>query len=515
MRCILFVTVLAVLSTGTATGQPSTSQSFEAADVHASASGTNDGFVTIRLGQLEAKGVTVLQLIMAANNLRYGADDDRIVGGPKWLDTTRFDIVAKARSGAAPDSVRAMLQALLAERFHLEVHKEDKPLPVYVLTVGKNLKLKESPPDAPTECTSNRDNGLITYACHSMTMGAFAEAIRQSAGAYFDRPLIDRTGLKGQYDITVKWTPKGLLGIPQADGSAGGISVFDALDKQLGLKAEKVMEPGSVFVVDRVDEKPAPNPPGTMEKLPPPITEFEVAEVRISKAGTEGNFVMKNGRLEATALTMRDLITSAYGIDDDQLAGGEKWIDTDHFDIIAKTAPTASFETLRTMFRTLLEQRFKLAVHNEERPMPAYLLTMPKKTSKLQESATDARGACKLSADNGLRTYTCTATTMAQFAAKLRQIAPGYIDHPVVDQTGLKGSYDFAVSWTGANRVRAAAKANGEGGQAGGAPSAAEPSNALTIFESIDRQLGLKLSSQKYPLPVLVIDHLERTPTEN
>jgi len=105
---------------------------------------------------------------------------------------------------------------------------------------------------------------------------------------------------------------------------------------------------------------------------------------------------------------------------------------------------------------------------------------------------------------------------MAQFAEKIRQVAGGYLDHPVVDLTGLKGVYDFAVSWTPVGRLRAATSGGADGRQpAGDAPSAADPSTGLTVFEAVDKQLGLKLAAQKYPMPVLVIDHMERTPTEN
>ncbi len=512
------VVILSALWTATSPGQSSTGQpAFEATDVHASTPGMTDGFVSLRAGRAEVRGATLLQLIMAAHGMRYGREDDRVSGGPKWLDTDRFDIVAKSAPGSSPESLQSMLQALLADRFQLATHNEEKPLPVYVLTVGKSLKMKESTPGAQTDCKGDRVEGVIVYACHNMTMAGLAEGVRQMAGAYFDRPLIDRTGLKGEYDFTLKWTPKGQLGLPGPNGEAStGISLFDALDKQLGLKAEKVTEPGSVIVVDHVNQKPTDNPPDTMEKLPPVPTEFEVAEIRPSKPGADGDFTMKNGRLQAIGMTMRDLITAAYGVEDEMVVGGEKWLDTDHFDIVAKTTPTASFDALSVMLRTLLQQRFKLAIHKEDRPMPVYALTMPRKTTKLKEAASDVRGGCKIGVENGLRTYTCQNTTMAVFAEKLRQVASGYLDHPVVDLTGLTGSYDFAVSWTGAGRVRALGAKTADGGQSsGGAPAAADPSTSLTIFEAIDKQLGLKLAAQKQPMPTVVIDHVERTPTEN
>jgi uncharacterized protein (TIGR03435 family) len=97
---------------------------------------------------------------------------------------------------------------------------------------------------------------------------------------------------------------------------------------------------------------------------------------------------------------------------------------------------------------------------------------------------------------------------MAQLAEKVRNAAPGYIIHPVVDLTGLKGAFDFAIVWTPSQLIAAAGR--------GADPSVAStPSGGLTFFEAIDKQLGLKLESQKYPQPVMVIDHLERLPADN
>jgi uncharacterized protein (TIGR03435 family) len=512
MKCTITVVSLAALLAGAALGQSTASQPvFDVADVHVSAPGATDTFGFLRAGRVELKGKTMLNLIMMAYGMNYGGEDEKVVGGPSWLDTDRFDIIAKAAPGSSQEALKAMLQALLADRFKLAIHKDDRPLPVYVLTVGKGLKIKESPA-GQTDCKASRENAVITYTCHNMTVAGLAEGVRQRAGAYFDHPLVDQTGLKGEYDFTLRWTPKGQLGMPGAES----ISVFDALDKQLGLKAEKQMQPAPVIVVDNVNRKPTDNPPGVTEKLPPPPTEFEVADIKPSLPSAKENFDMKNGRIAATAISLKDLITFANDMDDNMVVGGEKWLDTERFDIAAKAAPNTSESELRPMLRTLLEQRFKMKVHKENQPVPVYALTLPKKSPKLKETDGSGRSACKISVDNGLRTYTCQNTTMAQFAEKIRQVATGYLDHPVVDLTGLTGAYDFAVSWTGVGRLRAVPGGGGEAGKpSADAPAAADPTTGLTIFEAVDKQLGLKLAAQKHPMPVLVIDHVERMPTEN
>jgi len=92
-------------------------------------------------------------------------------------------------------------------------------------------------------------------------------------------------------------------------------------------------------------------------------------------------------------------------------------------------------------------------------------------------------------------------------------MAPGYIQgHPVVDTTGLEGGWDFPLQWSGRGVIDAAVRA-AESGPAGGV--SADPNGALTLFEAIEKQLGLKLEQQKQRLPVMVIDRIERTPTEN
>jgi uncharacterized protein (TIGR03435 family) len=101
---------------------------------------------------------------------------------------------------------------------------------------------------------------------------------------------------------------------------------------------------------------------------------------------------------------------------------------------------------------------------------------------------------------------------MAQFVDKLPAQAPAYINHAVVDLTGLTGAYDFAFAWTVKGRL-----ATGQSGAdaSGTAPVASDPTGDVTVFEAIEKDLGLKLELAKHPMPVVVVDHVERTPTEN
>jgi len=109
--------------------------------------------------------------------------------------------------------------------------------------------------------------------------------------------------------------------------------------------------------------------------------------------------------------------------------------------------------------------------------------------------------------------------TMAQIGDELQRVAAGYIYGPVLDSTGIKGSWDFTLSFSSVGQTRAAAAGGGsasaDGSSSAGASTASDPTGALTLFDAVNRQLGLKLEKQKRPVPVLVIDHIEEKPTEN
>jgi uncharacterized protein (TIGR03435 family) len=110
------------------------------------------------------------------------------------------------------------------------------------------------------------------------------------------------------------------------------------------------------------------------------------------------------------------------------------------------------------------------------------------------------------------RLVTCQNITAAQFAGELPRLAGGYVHVPVVDSTNLDGAWDFTLAFSGAGQV------NGRGGDqaaaSGAAPAALEPTGAVSLFDALDKQLGLKLEMRKRPLPVLVIDHAEEKPSD-
>ena len=539
MRAFAGMTFVALLSIAGYGQTPGTTPTFDVADVHVRAHTTNPNpFMTggvLRGGRYDLRNATMVDLIRTA----YGVDADTVLGGPNWLETDRFDVIAKASPSTSQETVKVMLQALLADRFKLVLHKEMKPMPGFALTVGKGKqKMKEASGQDSPGCQPQQrppEPGTVPYAlvsCHSMTLETFAQNLRGMAGAYVTGPVTDMTGLTGSWDFDLKWTPRALLAAAGADG----ITLFDALDKQLGLKLDLQRVPSPVIVVDSVNQKPTDNPSGVAQSLPtPPPAEFDVADIKLSPPDAPQNIRLQpGGRLDAQGVTMKMMIRLAWDINDDELlAGAPKWLDSTKYSLTAKASnaisgpangPQVDIDDLRLMLRALLIERFKIATHTEDRPVTAYTLVADKpKLTKADPAnrtgwkegpapdAKDQRNAILV------RMVTARNMSMAQFAEDLQRMASGYIHTPVLDATGLSGSYDFTLTFTPAGLLLGGPGRGGDAGQqAGGvAPAAADPTGGLSLFDAVNKQLGLKLEMHKRAMPVLVIDHVEEKPTDN
>jgi uncharacterized protein (TIGR03435 family) len=151
-----------------------------------------------------------------------------------------------------------------------------------------------------------------------------------------------------------------------------------------------------------------------------------------------------------------------------------------------------------------------MVFHYENRPVPVYSLTAGSKP-KIAKADPASRTSCKAaplpSGSKALtRRFVCQNVTMSKFAEKLRDLATDYLDHPVIDSTGLGGGWSFTLQFSPRSLAQTETKPNAE---------LAAPDETLTLFEAVEKQLGLKIETKKAPMPVLVIDHIERTPTEN
>ncbi|HEY7334744.1 MAG TPA: TIGR03435 family protein [Bryobacteraceae bacterium] len=523
-------------------------QSFELADVHVSpreawvkktTNAMQSGFPAP--GRFELRRATMLDLIKFA----YAVDGDKVYGGPGWLDYDRFDVIVKT-SATRPEQIRPMLQSLLAERFKLTVQKDTKPAPAYLLSKGNGEpKLKPADGSVPSGCQSGlpaiRDN--VPYAslqCHNTTMGAFAAALRQSAsGAFNGLPVVDSTGIDGAFDIDLQY-PLRVISLGAGGGAAAssGGSVFEAVEKQLGLKVELSKSPQPVLVVESVNEQPTPNAPEVaagLPSLPPP--QFEVASLRPCQRGPIQRGPMtiaprfeRGGQVTAACMPLLSLIRQAWNLAPfEKLEGAPKWLESDpgSYNITAKT-PAGMFsdaqgiggyqDVINAMLRALLTDRFQVAVHYEDRLMDAYTLAAPKSSSSIKLTKADPsnRTGCTRQNPTGgsalaLR-LVCQNITIAQFAEQM-QAFDSQIFYPVLDETGIQGAWDFTLSYNVILNLPPVLAARAGGAAAPGVPS--DPSGAISFTEAVEKQLGLKLETHRRTERVLVIDHMEQKPAEN
>jgi bla regulator protein blaR1 len=241
-----------------------------------------------------------------------------------------------------------------------------------------------------------------------------------------------------------------------------------------------------------------------------PLT-FEVASVKRSPPDAPGMFIrpLPGGGLRVTGASLKNLIALAYELRGFQISGGPNWIDSERFDIEARSetsdavppnAPTNMSEEQRKInerLRNLLADRFQLTLHRETKEQPVYALVVSRGGPKFQESG-EPRGLIR-----GARgTITGQATTMGMLALNLSNV----LGRRVIDQTGLTGKYSFELKW--AFDQPAAAPLPGS------ELPASVDSNGPSIFTALPEQLGLRLESQKGPVEILVISRAEK-PSEN
>lgn len=538
---------------------PEDQTKFEVADVHVSAKSANPFMRTgaVRGGRYEVKTATMVDLIRQA----YGYDPDKILGGPNWLEMDRFDVIAKVPAGSSPEQHKEMLQALLDERFKLVVHKETKPLPTYALVQGKKHQLKEAAGTESAGCKPAGGSGApgegggrimmgnadgttttltlgpgmtVQFACRNMTMEAFVSNLRAMIGANVGpNPIRDETGLKGAWNFDLKYSLQFNGGMMMGANNVERISFSDAVDKQLGLKLEERQVPTPVLVVDKANRKPVENPPGLAEALPPlpAPTEFEVASIKSSDTGTAGPKMsrfqtMPGGRLVVDNMPLRFLVNRAFNSNNsDYVTGVPKFAETDRYDVVAKAAVAGpsgqlDMESVTPMVRALLVDRFKMTYHTEDRPVTAYTLVGAKPKMKKADPASRSwckNGNAQPGAPPGSRVFTCQNITMEQFADRLQNMTQE-LNWPVMNATEAEGGWDFTLTFSmgGPMMMGGRGGGGGEGAPTGApVPSASDPTGGYTLFEAIEKQLGLKLEKQKRSMPVIVIDHLEQKPTEN
>ena len=264
---------------------PPPSPTFEVADVKQSPPGS-DGPPRMQLlptGQVNGSNAPLNRVIQLAWNL----PNEQFLVGPKWLETNRYEFIARVYANAGPnanvqqdeDIARRMLQALIVERFQMKYHMEDRPMPAYNIRAD-NPKMTKGDPAKRTRCFEGAPPGSPAAArppqfgrqvtCQNISMAQFGAWLPSIAGGYTQVPAIDMTGLDGGYDFTLDFSPIELVQGPRpeagnaAPGSAaldptGALSLLDAVRQQLGIRLEETKRPVPVLVIDSINEKPTDN----------------------------------------------------------------------------------------------------------------------------------------------------------------------------------------------------------------------------------------------------------------
>lgn len=283
--------------------------------------------------------------------------------------------------------------------------------------------------------------------------------------------------------------------------------------------------------------------------------EFEAASVKPAPPPTGGRFMVGSEggpgsrdptRIRYFNIALKELLARAYGVKNFQIFG-PSWLDSERFEVTATMAPGTTKEQFEKMLQNLLADRFKLTLHHEQKELPAYVLGVGKRGPKMKvseeepqtnagdpapppsigkadfkrgkdgfpEVAAARRGAPMLMMMPGKAKLTATGTTMQQLCEQLSRM----LAKPVMDHTELTAKYDFVlyfspeqVQFGGPGPVGIAGP---DGGPRESKVASEDAERSPTIFAAVQDQLGLKLDSQKTSVDLLVVDRVERVPTEN
>lgn len=234
---------------------------------------------------------------------------------------------------------------------------------------------------------------------------------------------------------------------------------------------------------------------------------FEVATVKPTPPDWHGGRYARmtsTHEFEARNFTLREMIALAFSLTPDLISGGPHWIDEDHYDVKASVAGTRrpNRETQMLMLESLIGERFQLTFRRERKQAPVYVLSVAKNGPKLKEStaAPDAPDELINQVFPDHVYLPARNTTITQFAAMLQR---GILDRQVLDETGLKGRYDFDLEWAPDEREF--------GGQL---PKPPADTNRPGFFAALQEQVGLRVRATQGPVQALVIDHIEK-PTAN
>jgi len=232
-----------------------TTLSFDVASIRPSAPDSRGFSIEAGPGTLTTRNVSLRQCLEWA----YLVQPFQL-SGPSWLGDGRFDIAAKAADAASDDRLRLMLRALLAERFGVKLHREQKELPVYSIVLAKNgPKFHEPGPKDASKFLESKEEGPVHFSEDKtalMAERAPMSEIASKISGMMQRPVIDRTGLKERYDLRIDITPY----VTETKGETDPISLlFTGFQRELGLKLEAGRDTVDLLVIDSASKVPSEN----------------------------------------------------------------------------------------------------------------------------------------------------------------------------------------------------------------------------------------------------------------
>jgi uncharacterized protein (TIGR03435 family) len=499
--------------------------------------------------RFDMRDATLLDMITLAWDRR----EETVLGGPPWIGFYRFDLAARIDSLRAPkstpvtnaspsigatstandeanpyDMIRPVLKDVLAERFHLKYHMEDKPLPGYVVTAAKSgIKMSEAkePSDSPN-CRGEQDKSTpVQYAitCTSMTPAQF---ITSFGGAY-PHLVVDKTGLTKAYDFALRMK---FGDMRTRDEYVRAYT--NAFRDQLGLlvTAADVQQPA--MVIDTVDRTPTPNAAEIAKQIPLlPRLEFEVASIKLAAPDDpQWTTEPRGSQIAFRGWTLQDLLVHAWELPTGKMIKNVESLPQQKYSILVKLPPDIDaravwddHDQVLRMLQQLVIDRFEIKYHWGEQTQDGWVLLadnpkMKKSDPKSRTFCADgpAEGEKDLahSADSPYdNQFHCQNVTMSQFADVLQSFTRTEIKYHAMDKTGLTDSYDVTVYFSSTSKLQAESAAAVSAAQESGGTSV--PTAGMSLQDAFRKELGLKLNKQPTSQPVMVLDHFDQTPTEN
>ena len=245
------VVIVAVICTPIVLAQQAAAPAFEVASVRRNVSGP----LSPPTQQIRPGGAFTAtnQLLIRLISFAYSVDDFRLIGGPGWIRQARFDVDARANTGAPNEQIRLMMQSLLADRFALVTHRERREMPTYVLVFARDDGRLGPGVQAVDDCKTQHPKLApnTLYGCGPISVAASIASMMLGA------PVVDKTGVSGTFNVSVSFSPEGVRPFagesftPPADPNLP--SFRDALRDQLGLKLEAGRGPVDVLVIDAAE----------------------------------------------------------------------------------------------------------------------------------------------------------------------------------------------------------------------------------------------------------------------